>query len=579
MMPAQNTWYPRCNGPAPDLRLMEEYAARLEISPFFATLLWQRGFQSLDDMSLFLSPNLRHLAPPSDWPGLEAGANALAEGLLAGKTLLVWGDYDVDGITATALVKDFLAFHGYRARHHIPSRLTDGYGLSVSAIEGFAAEGVTLLLTVDCGIADVEAVKRAREMGMDVVISDHHLPGETLPDATAVCNPRLESCPCPFLAGVGVAFMLMAALNATLAERSGKRADMREYLDLVALGTLADVLELTVQNRILVKNGLLVLAQGARAGIAALKSVCNQSPSASLEAGQIVYMLAPRINAAGRLGQSEVALQLMLTRDRDEAAKLAAVLDNLNLARREEEKLIMAEALKQAEKQAEEGRMGLVLHAPHWHPGIIGIVASRIVEHLHRPAVVLCDDRAAIKGSGRSVATFDLHAALTACSDLFIGFGGHRQAAGVTMDPKNLSAFAERFNSIVLEKLGHTPAPPAVSIDAELPFNLAANFTFLKELELLQPFGPGNPEPVFASPAVRVKSVQTRGGGLNLTEFVDEQSGLSLRAKTWREHAAVPASMKGATLRLAYTPHIDRYNGAAAVELKLRAWKSADEEL
>ncbi len=576
MMREQNTWFSRYTGPAPAPGLMADCAARLEVSPFFATLLWQRGFQSLAEMSLFLSPNLRHLAPPDQWPGLENSAQVLAQGLLAGKQLLIWGDYDVDGITSTALVKDFLAFHGYEARHHIPSRLTDGYGLSIPAIERFASEGVGLLLTVDCGITDVEAVTRARELGMDVVISDHHLPAETLPDANAVCNPRLESCPCPSLAGVGVAFMLMAALNGVLAARNGKKADMRRYLDLVALGTLADVVELTGQNRILAKNGLLVLAKGERPGIAALKSVCNHAPTASLEAGQVVYMLAPRINAAGRMGKSEIALQLLLTHDRDEAMRLASELDSLNLARREEEKLIMAEALEQAREQAEEGRMGLVLHAPHWHPGIIGIVASRIVENLHRPTVVLCDDRSAVKGSGRSVATFDLHAALASCADLFIGFGGHRQAAGVTMAPQNLAAFAERFNQAALDVLGNTPAPPAVTIDAELPFNLASDFTFLKELELLHPFGPGNPEPVFSSPPVRVKSVQSRNGGLNLSELTHEESGLTLRAKTWHEHAALPLAMKGKTVRLAYTPHIDRYNGAATVELKLRSWKEED---
>ena len=572
-MLVSNTWFPRHSGPPPDAGVIEECAARLDISSALATLLWQRGFQSLEDMSLFLSPNLRNLAPPAEWPGFEQGAQVLADGLSQGRTLLVWGDYDVDGITSTALVKDFLAYHGYTARHHIPSRLKDGYGLSAAAIEQLAAEGVNLLLTVDCGITDVEAVARARELGMDVVISDHHLPGDTLPNANAVCNPRLEPCPCPSLAGVGVAFMLMAALNVIFAARNGKKADMREYLDLVALGTLADVVELSGQNRILTKNGLLVLTTGARPGIAALKSVCNQSPSAALEAGQVVYMLAPRINAAGRLGQSDTALQLMLTRDRDEAARLAAKLDTLNLARREEEKLIMAEALEQARSQAAKGRMGLVLHAPHWHPGIIGIVASRIVEQLHRPTVVLCDDRSAVKGSGRSVATFDLHAALSSCSDLFIGFGGHRQAAGVTMSPQNLAAFVERFDACAVAALGNDPAPPAVVIDADLPFKLAADFTFLKELELLHPFGPGNPEPVFTSPKVRVKSVQNRNGGLNLAEFVHEETGISLRAKTWQERTAVPQNMKGRSVWLAYTPRIDRYNGAAAVELKLRAWK------
>lgn len=566
-------WHTRCDGSIPEGGALRELADRLDISPSFASLLWQRGFRNVEAMSGFLSPNLRNLAPLEEWPDFTNAARVLMEALEQGRPLLVWGDYDVDGITSTALVIDFLRFHGIGARYHIPSRLEAGYGLSTPVIEKLAAEGIGCILSVDCGISDIEQVKRAKELGLTVIISDHHLPGDQRPPADAICNPRLGPCPCPVLAGVGVAFLLMAALNVLFAEKTGKKADMREYLDLVALGTLADVVELTGQNRILTKNGLLALACGKRPGIAALKNVCNQSPTATLEAGQVVYMLAPRINAAGRMGRSDIAVTLMLTEDRGEAASLARELDTLNQARREEEKEIMAEALEQAKAQAEAGRMGLVLHAPHWHPGIIGIVASRIVETLHRPAVVLCSERGAIKGSGRSVAQFDLHAALSSCADLFIAFGGHRQAAGVTLAEKNLETFAERFNEIAGKDLGSEAVPPAVSIDAELGFADAADFTFLKELELLHPFGPGNPEPVFLSPPVTVKSVQTRNGGLNLTEFTQRDTGITLRGKTWREHAALPQSMKGQTVRLAYTPHIDRYNGIASVELKLRAWK------
>lgn len=572
-MPTEQTWRQRYPENPPDDATLQPLADRLDISPSFASLLWRRGFQDLDTMSRFLAPNLRFLAPLDEWPDFARAAKVLCAALEQGRSLLVWGDYDVDGITSTALVKDFMRFHGIGTRHHIPSRLEAGYGLNAAVIEKLAEEGVGCILSVDCGISDIEPVARAKELGITVIISDHHLPGDELPRADAICNPRLSPCPCPALAGVGVAFLLMAACNNILAEKTGRKADMREYLDLVALGTLADVVELTGQNRILAKNGLLALGSGKRPGIAALKSVCNQSPSAMLEASQVVYMLAPRINAAGRMGKSDIAVELMLTEDRDKAARLARELDSLNMARREEEKDIMAEAVEQGKAQVAAGRMGLILHAPHWHPGIIGIVASRIVEILHRPAVVLCSERGAIKGSGRSVADFDLHAALTACSELFVAFGGHKQAAGVTLAEENLAKFVERFDAIAKQELGGEAKPPAVSIDAELPFGDAADFTFLKELELLHPFGPGNPEPVFLSPPVIVKSVQTRNGGLNLTEFTHKDTGITLRGKTWREHLALPAAMKGKTVRLAYTPHIDRYNGVASVELKLRAWK------
>ena len=577
-MPIPPTWSRRYTGTLPDNDTLQSLADTLEISQAFALLLWQRGFQDITAMSRFLAPNLRNLAPLEEWPDFTHAASVLFDALEQGRPMLVWGDYDVDGITSTALVKDFMAFHGIDIRYHIPSRLEAGYGLNTPLIEQLAAEGVSLLLTVDCGISDVEPIARAKELGMTVVVSDHHLPGEILPAADAICNPRLSPCPCPALAGVGVAFLLMAALNIPLQQKSGMKADIREYLDLVALGTLADVVDLTGQNRILAKNGLLTLTDGKRPGIAALKSVCNQSPTAALEAGQVVYMLAPRINAAGRMGKSDIAVSLMLTKDWSTAAKLARELDQLNQTRREEEKDIMVEALEQAQAQVDAGRMGLVLHAPHWHPGIIGIVASRIVETLHRPAVVLCSDRGAIKGSGRSVADFDLHAALSACADLFIAFGGHRQAAGVTLVEENLAAFANQFDALAVAHMGEEALPPTVSIDADLGFDDAADFTFLKELEMLHPFGPGNPEPVFLSPPVIVKSVQTRNGGLNLTEFTHLETKITLRGKTWRQHAALPQSMKGKTVRLAYTPHIDRYNGIGAVELKLRGWIPENQE-
>lgn len=572
-------------GPPPALPEMRMLAERLEISTAFAELLWQRGFRNLEDMSRFLTPSLRDLAPLSEWPDFTRSAETLARGIEEGRSILVWGDYDVDGITSTSLVKDFLARHGIPARHHIPSRLKAGYGLNTEVIETLAAEGVSLLLTVDCGISDIEPVKRARELGITVIISDHHLPGDELPDADAICNPRLGPCPCPSLAGVGVAFLLMAALNVIFERKGHAKVDMRGYLDLVALGTLADVVDLTGQNRILAKNGLFThtgagntIANAKRPGIAALKSVCNQSPTAVLDAGQVVYMLAPRINAAGRMGQSDLAVELMLTQDRERAAAIAAELDALNAARREEEKQIMAEALEQGKEQAEEGRLGLVLHGETWHPGIIGIVASRIVEALHRPAIVLCTERGAIKGSGRSVADFDLHAALASCADLFIAFGGHKQAAGVTLPPENLEEFATRFDRLAAEGLGGKIAPPPVSIDADLGFDLAKDLDFLKELELLHPYGPGNPEPLFLSPPVTVTSVQTRNGGLNLAEFTQKDTGVTLRGKTWRAPASPPPGMKGKSVRLAYTPHIDRYNGVASVELKLRAWKPETEE-
>lgn len=529
--------------------------------------------RDLASMQNFLNPALRGLAPLEHWPGLSESADLLAQSLLDGKTVCVWGDYDVDGITSTALVLDFLGRHGFAARGHIPDRLGEGYGLNSAGISRLADEGVSVLLTVDCGISDYEAVAHAKSLGMTVIVSDHHLPGPERNQADAVVNPRLCPCPCPALAGVGVAFFLMAAVNVRLGAAGREKIDVRDLLDLVALGTLADVVDLNGQNRILVKNGLLKIAQAGRVGVAALKSACNFSPTAFLGAGQVVFTLAPRINAAGRLGSSQAALELLLTKDRRRASELAAELSRLNAERRDEEERILKEAMAQAEEQSIQGRMGLVLHSPAWHPGIIGIVASRIVETLHRPCVVLSSVDGYLKGSGRSVRGFDIHEAFQSSADLLMGFGGHTMAAGLSLDVSRLTDFRERFDALAAEGLGNKPVQAECKIDAELDF-AAADFQLLKELEMLQPFGMGNAEPVFASPPVRVKSMRGRPGFM-LLELEDETSGLTLTAKAWRRLADMPLSLKGKHIRIAYTPRIDRYNGAATIELRMKDWKES----
>ena len=569
-----NLWTPR--GTTQSEQFLADYAERLEISPLLVLLLGNRGMSKLEDMELFLNPGLRHLASLEDWPGLDEAATLLCKAVLEGETIGIWGDYDVDGITSTALLIDFFTQHSVQCLHHIPNRLEEGYGLNREHILLLAQQGVTTFITVDSGISDVDAITYAKELGLKVVITDHHLPGEILPPADAIVNPRLAACPCPALAGVGVAFFLAAALNAKLAAISRPKIDVRTLLDLVALGTLADVVNVSGQNRILIKNGLLSLSEGHRPGIAALKSVCNFAPAAALDAGQVVFSLAPRINAAGRMGSSDIALELLLCNDFVRAEQLAQELALLNTSRREEEDTIFQSALAQAEVEAGKGRTGLVLHDESWHPGIIGIVASRIAEKFHCPTVVLTSTQGFCKGSGRSFGNFHLHEAFVSASDLLLGYGGHRMAAGLSLAPDNLEPFRQRFDALVKNALGQEPPQGQCSIDAVLSFAVASRFTILKELELLQPFGSGNAEPVFASPPVRVKNILSRPGFCSL-DLVDEQSGITLRAKAWRDLANFPANLKGQRIRIAYSPRIDRYNGAANVELRIKDWKPATE--
>lgn len=572
-----------------------QIAEDLGITQVIAEVLWRRGFTSAQHMDRFLSPGLRHLPKPEAIPGLTESARVLARELMAGARFCVWGDYDVDGITSTALVKDFFAKRlgpevaAQQIRHYLPNRVDDGYGLNMAGIERLAAEGVRLLLTVDCGISAVAEVARANELGMTVVVSDHHMPPGELPPAAAICNPRLcggecgEDCTglCE-LAGVGVAFMLMAALNRQL---PGEAVDMRQFLDLVALGTVADVVSLTGPNRILVKNGLLLIKDAKRPGIASLKVYSGYDRAAELGAGQIGFGLAPRINAAGRMADPQVALTMLLAPDMDTANPLASKLDGLNARRRSEEQGILEEALAQAEEQKD--RLGLVLAADHWHPGVIGIVASRVVERHYKPVLMLCreDDPGEEKGgghwkgSGRSVAEFDLHEGLSGLEHLFLGFGGHKQAAGLSMPLDNLEALREGFHLAVEAALGPLPLKASLKLDRELPFG-DISFTLLKELEMLQPFGMGNPEPVFVSPPVLVKDYRVFGKDhvkLQLAEQLpDDQVGVRpgavLPAKAWRKAADLTREVQGKLMRFAFTPRIDRFDGIPKIELQVKDW-------
>lgn len=560
-------WIPRCDDPAPDD--LDAWAEALEVTPLIARLLWQRGLRTRQEMDVYLSPGLRHLAELSALPGLDEAARVVADALAEGRTLCVWGDYDVDGVTSTALVKDFLSRRGYAAEHFLPNRLEDGYGVNTAGVEALAERGVGLLLTVDCGITSHAEIARARELGMRVVVTDHHLPGEGgVPDADAVVDPRLGECPCPDLAGVGVTFLLMAAVNRLL---PGEPIDVRQFLDLVALGTVADVVRLQGQNRILVKNGLLLIAEAARPGIAALKEASGYAPAVPLGAGQVGFALAPRINAAGRMDDAERALELLLAPDYETARPLARKLDDLNSTRRSREDTILTEAIEQAAGQPD--ALGLVLYAPHWHSGIVGIVASRVVERFYRPTLVLCEENGVIKGSGRSTREFDLHRGLTECADLLQRFGGHKQAAGCTFAPDNLPALRERFDAAVRAQCGDVPLTPSLRVDAELGFE-HIDFDLLKELEMLQPFGPANPEPVFSSPRVKVRDRRVFGKDHVKLSLMDEASGVILNAKAWRQAEAIPPSIRGKTVRIAFSPKIDRYQGTASIDLQIKDWKT-----
>ena len=557
-------------------------------------MLWRRGFRDCASMDSFLSARLRDLTPPERWPYFPEAADVLARELLAGKKIAVWGDYDVDGVTATCLCLDVLEEHGFAPMHHLPVRGSEDYGLNEEHIDILASQGVNLLLTVDCGISDVAAVAHAKSLGMTVVVSDHHLPPGELPPADALCNPRLPSAqpmPCAELAGVGVAFYLMAALNARLAPHTGKRYKMDKALDLVALGTLADLMALTGENRILVRGGLHAIREGKRPGMAALKEAGEVGAQGTLSSTQVAFKLAPRINAAGRMGRAELALDCLRAQEREQGLALARELNSLNEQRRAEEERIHTEALAQARAMlAQRDWPGLVLFGADWHPGVIGIVASRVVEAFYRPVIILCEDKGHLKGSGRSIDEFDLHGGLVAVSHCLIGFGGHRAAAGLRLERARLDEFREAFANEVARALGvarehecgmalpqagsdaQLPAP-TLRLEEELTLAEACDNAFIKELALLEPLGTGNAEPVFASPPLIVRRHTWLGHSQEhiLLVVEDSVSKVTLRAKFWRKGQAFPApSLEGRTVRLAFTPEFETYNNVASIVLNGR---------
>jgi single-stranded-DNA-specific exonuclease len=402
---------------------------------------------------------------------------------------------------------------------------------------------------------------------MTVVVTDHHLPGESLPPADAMVNPRLGDSPSGDLAGVGVAFLLAAAMNNIL---PGDKTDVRGFLDLVALGSIADVVPLSGLNRILVKNGLLLIAEAPRPGIAALKEASSYNPRAPLTAGQAAFGLAPRINAAGRMGEADAALELMLAPSLETARPIAARLDAMNTERRKVEDEIFTEAAEQAAEQKD--RAALVLHSPDWHSGVVGIVASRLVEVYYRPVIVLCTEDGRLKGSGRSVSEVDLYSALAECAEHLERFGGHRQAAGMALSPENLKAFSDAFEAAVAGQTGGETLHASLFVDGELDFS-EIDFTLLKELDLLQPFGMGNPEPVFVSPKVAVLDHRVFGKNHVKLSLRDEAAGVTLTAKAWRQAENMPADMRGRVLRVVFTPKIDYYGGVPTIDLNIKDWR------
>ncbi|MEX0602360.1 MAG: single-stranded-DNA-specific exonuclease RecJ [Bacteroidota bacterium] len=478
-------------------------ADELNISPLHSSILDHRGIQTREQARAFFRPSLDDLHDPYLMDGMETAVSRIVRAIASQERIMVYGDYDVDGTNGAALLLTFLRGIGARAEVHIPERLKEGYGVSTGGIDRAHKLGVSLLLTVDCGITAVKQVEYAHSLGIETVICDHHEPGEQLPAATAVLDPLKPGCRYPFkyLSGCGVGFKLIQALSMHEAIQTRIGGATPEYLapflDLVALATTADIVPLVGENRTLVKLGLEIINTQPRPGIKALIESSGLKLG-RLTAGQIVFMIAPRINAVGRLGDATRAVELLISDNFDEAVQLARVFEEENRARRKIDENTFAEALQIVEQLLDfENEGAIILHQDQWHPGVIGIVASRLVERYYRPTIMMTTVDGVAKGSARSVAGFDIYQALKRCEDKLLQFGGHKYAAGLSIDVNRIEEFKEAFSVVTRELLTDELLTPVIHVDAEIDF---ADLTpkFIRILNQFAPFGPKNMRPVFA---------------------------------------------------------------------------------
>ncbi len=481
--------------PEPDGDLTRRLAEALRLPEALCRVLSARGIEDAAVARSFLRPLLDDLHPPEALTDARRAAARILKAVHGGETVLVHGDYDVDGVCAAALLTGWIRRLGGRAVPFVPHRLRDGYDLGDAGLEAARDAGASLLVTCDSGITAHAAIERAREMGIGVIVTDHHTPGSTLPRAVAVVNPARSDCdyPGPGLAGTGVVFKVCQLLAR---ERGLPLTELLRDLDLVALATVADLVPLQGENRTLVRYGLRALARTRRPGLRALMEVSGVGED-EVNAGKVGFVLAPRINAAGRMGAAEDALRLLLSESPGEAQGLAAELDRLNTLRRDEDRRTLDEALTALEGRYDPASdFGVVLDGSGWHPGVIGIVASRVVERIHRPVVLLAVEDGAARGSARSVPGVHLYDAIRACSSHLTRFGGHRQAAGMDLAAGEIPRFRQAFNEQVRQQLGGRPPLPALRADAPLRISEATD-ELHHYLGYLGPFGIGNPRPVF----------------------------------------------------------------------------------
>ena len=547
-----------------DENKVKEISEKYNIPELLSTILVNRQITNEEQIRVFLNPTRNDFHDPYLMPDIEKAIKRIINAINKKEKVIIYGDYDVDGITSITVLKQFLEQRGLEADYYIPNRLHEGYGLNKQAIESFGQQGYTLMITVDCGISGKEEIDFANELKIDTIITDHHEPLEILPNAVAILNPKRIDSKYPFreLAGVGVVFKLIQALGIEL------NLDAKEYLkflDIVCVGTISDIVPLIDENRVIAKLGLKLVEQTKNIG---LKSLIKSSGYKTIDSNTISFGIAPRINACGRVGDVQDAIKLFLTPNIVEADKITEKLNQYNKNRQDTEKIIFKEAIEEINKNKLEEKDCIILGGDNWHNGVVGIVASKIAETYYKPTILISFDGEDAKGSGRSIQGFDLHEALCSCSKWLEKYGGHEMAVGLSLKKENFENFKKSFEEIA-ENLKVTETMPIIYIDKLLTIK-DLDIDIIKSLSVLEPFGEANKIPIFAYKNIRIDSIRAVSEGKHLKMTLKDENTIIDAIGFGMGDLALEYTI-GDKVDIAGTLEINTYNGIEKIQINLKS--------
>lgn len=554
---------------------IERLVYELNISNVLANLLVQRNITSFDSAKRFFRPDFTYLHDPFLMKDMEKAVSRLEKALSANEKILVYGDYDVDGTTSVALTYSFLRKIHSNIDYYIPNRYSEGYGISITGIDHAARDNVSLIIALDCGIKAVDKINYAREKGIEFIICDHHTPGDQLPDAAAVLDPKRKDCPYPFkeLSGCGVGFKFLQAYSI---RNNLSIEQLHEYLDLLAVSIASDIVPIVDENRIFTYHGLKKLEDNPCTGLKAIKGVAGIEDR-PITVEDIVFRIGPRINAAGRMESGKQAVDLLISNNPEEAIVLCDKIDTHNQTRRNIDKNITEEAIREIKNLGENYKYTSVLYNADWHKGVVGIVASRLIETYYRPTIVLTQSNGFATGSARSVDGFDLYEAINDCSDLLESFGGHIYAAGLTLKMENVPKLRDRFEESVRERITPEQLVPQIDIDTELNFKDITP-KFYRILKQFEPFGPGNMNPVFFAENVadngQGRKVGAGGDHLKLNLIQEENPFDDIPAIAFGQGPKFKRITGGNTFDIAYTINENHFRGETTLQLNIKDIKT-----